>query len=47
MAQNRVQILGFKNFLKAKILSYTDNVTEIHFKTVNMTCQTKSDREIY
>ena len=39
MTQNRVQILGFKNCHKEKILSYVENITQMHHKTLSMNSQ--------
>ena len=46
MTQNRVQILGFKSFPRAKFFPFEENITLIHCKTMKMTSQNKSDREI-
>ena len=47
MTQNRVQILGFESCDKTKTLPYSEKITWIHYKTMKITCHTKSDREIY
>ena len=47
LTRSCVQILGFEYCHKAKILPYTENITQIHFKTMEMICQNKSDQEIY
>ena len=47
MTQSLVQISGFESCYKVKSLQFAENITQIHYKTMKITSQNKSDREIY